>query len=468
MEEPNVFAYVVMGAFVPAAFACFATFPPRKALLICLMTGWLFLPAAGVYVISPLRTKEGFVCSVILAASLLFDSKAVRQVRFQLLDLPVVVLSLIPFVTALSNDMDLKEVGSATMASVTAYGVPYLLGRAYFGDLRSLRELAKVLVVAGAVYVPLVLFEIRMSPNLHSWTYGFATFQFIQALRGGGYRPTVFMMHGLMLALFMVSATLVAYWMWRSRSPARLLGVPVGWYVVVLGITSMLLRSAGAQFLLIAGILALESTRLLRSAALVVALLAMPVAYCIARTSGWQPDQIVAIVSDSISVERGDSLQFRVRNENLLIEKALERPVLGWGRGGRNLVYDQSGKSITTTDGLWVLALGATGILGLAALGLTFVLPVVMFIRRFPAPAWSDPRLAAPAVLAVAVLLWTADSVPNAMMNPTFTVMAGGLTGLALAHPRTGVRPPPFARRRSSGGARSAKSTEARGGKEAN
>ncbi len=452
MEEPNALAYVVMGAFIPATLACFAAFPPRKAVLLSLMTGWLFLPAAGVYVISPLRTKEGFVCGVILAASLLFDSSAVRRVRLRLLDLPVAVLSLVPLATALSNDMDLNEVVSATMAGVTAYGVPYVLGRAYFGDPPSLRELAKALVVAGVAYVPFCLFEIRMSPNLHSWTYGFATFQFVQALRGGGYRPTVFMMHGLMLALFMVSATLVAYWMWRSRSPARLLGVPLGWYVVALGITSVLLRSAGAQFLLVAGILALESTRLLRTSAMVVVLLVLPGAYCISRTAGWQPDQLVDIVSDAISLERADSFQFRVRNENLLIEKALQRPVLGWGRWGRNHVYDESGRIVTTTDGLWIVALGRTGLLGLAALGLTFMLPVVMFLRRFPAWNWSDPRLAPAAALAVAVLLWAADSVPNAMVNPIFTVMVGGLTGLVLSRQKTGPKGSPLARRKASRG----------------
>jgi len=462
--EPNVLAYLVMGAFIPFTLASFAAFPSRKAVLVSLMTGWLLLPAAGVYVIPPLRTKEGFICGVIFLASLLFDSASWRGSRLRWLDLPVTVLSLVPFATAIANEMEAPETLSATMAGVTTYGVPYLLGRAYFGDLGSLRDFAKALVVAGAAYVPLCLFEIRMSPNLHNWLYGFGTFQFLQAVRGGGYRPTVFMVHGLMLALFMVSATLVAYWMWRTRSPTRLLGVPIGWVALGLAITSLLLRSAGAQILLVAGILALETTRLLRSSLLVVALLVLPGAYCATRTAGWQPGQVVDFVSEAISLERADSFQFRVRNENLLIEKALQRPVLGWGRWGRNLVYDDSGRSVTTTDGLWILALGMTGILGLAALVLTFSLPVAAFIRRFPAVRWSDPRLSSAAALAVTVLLWLADSVPNAMMNPLFTVIAGGLTGVVVGRAKAASNERPRAPRPTSRAAHRANRPTAAGG----
>ena len=70
-----------------------------------------------------------------------------------------------------------------------------------------------------------VPWEVRMSPQLHSSMYGFRPFRFDQAYRWGGYRPSVFMQHGIALGLFMASCTLVAFWLWRSGFPKRI-GTP--------------------------------------------------------------------------------------------------------------------------------------------------------------------------------------------------------------------------------------------------
>ena len=81
--------------------------------------------------------------------------------------------------------------------------------------------------------------------------------------------------------------------------------------------------------------------------------------------------------------------------EDMLIDKALERPALGWGRFGGSRVLDDSGKDITVTDGLWIILLGITGYAGLATLGIGMLLPVVFLLRRYPARYWADPRFAA-------------------------------------------------------------------------
>lgn len=430
-----------MAAFVPATVACFLSFPPRKALLVSLMTGWLFLPAGVVYeVVAPLTSKPSFVSGVILVVSLVLDWKRWRELRLSAFDLPVAVLSFVPFATAMANGMDVREATSAMAGGFVVYGAPYALGRAYFGGLRQLSDFASALAIAGAVYVPFCLFEVRMSPNLHYWVFGFETSDFGQGVRGGSYRPTVFMRHGLMLALLIASATLVAYWLWRSGRPRQLLRVSMNWIVLALGFTSLLLRSAGAQVLLLAGIVSLEATRQLRTRVLILALLLAPSVYCSARLLGWRPTPLVDLASTIISLERADSFLFRVRNEDLLIAKALERPLLGWGRWGRGLVYDESGRNISVPDGLWVLVLGSSGLVGLLAFALTYALPVATFLRRFPARAWSHPLVAPAAALAVVVLLWMADCVPNAMMNPLFTVMAGGLMGLEISRKTAGGR----------------------------
>ena len=89
------------------------------------------------------------------------------------------------------------------------WGVPYFLGRSYLLEPRALRELTWAIFLGGLVYVPLCLFEMRISPQLHKWAYGFRSSAFAMELRWGGYRPQVFMQSGLAVAMWMTSASLV-------------------------------------------------------------------------------------------------------------------------------------------------------------------------------------------------------------------------------------------------------------------
>ena len=65
-------------------------------------------------------------------------------------------------------------------------------------------QLLKLLVVAGLLYSVLIMFEIRMSPQLHKWLYGFFPHSWGQQVRYGGFRPVVFLGHGLWVSIFLV------------------------------------------------------------------------------------------------------------------------------------------------------------------------------------------------------------------------------------------------------------------------
>jgi len=117
--------------------------------------------------------------------------------------------------------------------------------------------------------------------------------------------------------------------------------------------------------------------------------------------------------------------------DDILVAKALERPVFGWGEWGRARVYRKSdGKDIVTTDGLWIIALGNTGIVGLAAVTSALLLPVLAILRRYPARLWTHPAVAPCAVLAVLAALYMIDNLFNAMLNPIYLVTIGGIVSL--------------------------------------
>lgn len=434
MGAPNLLVPLALVAFLLLAFAAFGRLGPRRAVLWTLFGGWLFVPhfdERATFLV--LNSKAMFVPAIVLLASLVLDGGRWMRFRLRLLDLPIAVLCAAPFATALHNGLGLYEAAAASFEASTVWGAPYLLGRAYLGGLRSSKDLAVAFVGAAIVYVPFCLWEIRMSPQLQYALYGFRSENFSTIVRFGGFRPTVFMQAGLAVALFMALGTLVAYWLWRTGAVRHLAGVPLGWLTLLLAATTILCKSTGALLLLAAGIALLEVARRLRGAALVLAVAAVPALYCAARISGWGAEAVVALARAHIDEHRAASLQFRVHNERLLLERAMVRPWLGWGRFGRALVRDENGNSLAITDSLWILVLGIGGLVALLALWAVLALPPVLLARTFPLRSWAHPRVAPPAALAVALLLWTIDDLLNAMVTPIYPAIAGALVTFVLA-----------------------------------
>ena len=73
-----------------------------------------------------------------------------------------------------------------------------------------------------------------------------------EGTRLGGYRPRVFLSTGLELGMWMTCSTLSAFWLWADGTIRRLWGLPFGWLVLGLFITTVLCKSSGALVLLAA------------------------------------------------------------------------------------------------------------------------------------------------------------------------------------------------------------------------
>ena len=61
-------------------------------------------------------------------------------------------------------------------------------------------------------------------------------------------------------------------------------------------------------------------------------------------------------------ISRDAAYKTRIINENLLMAKAFQRPILGWGGYSRNFVADATGRLITIADGYWIITLGTLGL----------------------------------------------------------------------------------------------------------
>lgn len=434
----NAMAHIVMLGWVPFVVVLFTIFRPRHAVIVAFIGAWLFLPMGGYDLPGfPDYTKMFATTVGVLFGTILFDARRLSTFQPRWFDTPVVVFCLSAFITAWINGLGLYEATSATVENVVIWALPYLIGRVYFNDVEGLRELAIGIFVGGLIYMPFALWEVRMSPQLHRQIYGWRQHSFLQQMRFGGFRPMVFMEHGLTVAMWFTIATLSGAWMWYAGRLKRLWGVPTLICFLAACITLVFSRTVGAWVLFIAGAGTLFGVYHLRSAFPLIVLVMLPIGYMTARTvGGWSGEQLVTMTENAVNPGRAQSLEFRLHHEGEIADRAMKRPLFGWGRFGRWRIRDEAtGRDRTVSDGFWVITLGSQGLVGLASVTAIFVVPVVMLARRLRPVQWRDPRLASAVVLAVVVAVSLINNLPNANANPVVTVAIGALATFAASLP---------------------------------
>lgn len=423
---------IMMFGWIPVVIGLFSRLPARRAAIASFLFAWLFLPMAEYPIPGlPDYTKMSATCWGIFIAAAMFDTERLLSFRLRIIDLPMIIWCLCPLASSLSNDLGLYDGLSAALDQTVSWGFPYLIGRIYFSDLEGLREFAIGIFIGGLIYMPLCWYEIKMSPQLHRMFYGFTQHSFAQTYRYGGWRPMVFMQHGLMLGVWMISASLIGVWLWLSGALKKLWGIGMPWIVITLIITTILCRSTGALALFLMGIVVLFVTKKLKRKIMILCLLLIPAFYLPSRATGyWDGDNLAHFLYDHFNRARALSLYERFYNENILTEKAILKPTFGWGGWGRSRVYNDKGIDISVTDSLWIIAFGTNGLVGLTALTTSILLPILVLMRRYQVREWFHPKLVPAVVLSVLLGLYMIDNLLNAMINPIFMVAAGGITGL--------------------------------------
>lgn len=342
---------------------------------------------------------------------------------------------------------------SSTMGHAIAL-LPILMGRRYLADTEGHDLLLKALFFGGLFYTLPMLLEVRFSPQLHKWIYGFYQHAFLQTMRDGGFRPMVFLDQGLVVAMFISLSTLSGMALWRAADrngrPRLVLGVL--WLAMVL-VLCKTVGAIGIVFLL-APLLLLFSARMQMVAASAMAL--MILLYPALRSTNLAPTDLVLSIARSIDESRGGSFSMRLRNEDMLLNRADERPVFGWGIWGRARVYDEeTGADISVTDGYWVIILGGFGWIGYIA---TFGLLTLPIMRLTLHGAGKLPL--ATTGLSVVLTANLLDLIPNSGQTPITWLIAGALLGKAdlAAAARNG--PGAWRRQRAQGEGRRASAPE--------
>lgn len=420
----------------------FALLPSRRAVLLSLLLAWLFLPMASFKVPGiPDYTKVTATEVGIVFGTILFDPNRFFALRFKWIDLPMAIWCFWPLATSIHNGLGVYDGISSIFTHTMDWGAPYVIGRGYFGDIEGLRDLAVAILIGGLIYVPLCWFEIILSPQLHNWIYGYHQAPMFGTHRYGGFRPLVFMQNGLAVGLWMVEASIIAIWLWYTKSLSRIHRIPMGALALILFITAVGCKSTGALCLLLIGLALLYICRRVRSSIpLFIFILLIPTYIGMRLKHEITPDGTGAFLSNFFEASRANSFVFRIKNEELLSEKAMQEPIFGWGGWGRSEIKSDSGQRLSITDSLWIIALGHNGLVGLISLFTAMLMPACLAWRRYPPNSSADLGLASLQVISIIQILFAVDCLSNAMINPIYLVAIGGVTSLLVRPVRQVVR----------------------------
>ena len=144
----------------------------------------------------------------------------------------------------------------------------------------------------------------------------------------------------------------------------------------------------------------------------------------------------MTFVEENIDAHRARSLRERLEQEDVLRDRAWERPILGWGRWGRSRVFDDSGQFAVMTDGLWVIIFGSSGLLGVMAWQGASIVPAFLIFWRIRGRQIASQHYGPVVALSLCVVLYTLDCLLNAMLNPVLHLTMGALAGSAMHFPR--------------------------------
>ncbi len=441
---PNAIAYGMLMITPLIIFVIFRRLPVEKAILWSLVLSYLFLPpppAGFDFPLMPVFNKHTIPALIVFTlcftmhgykGSIIPESPAARLI------LAVFIFS--PAFTVFTNsepvffgEVGIRGLGATDMIALCQLQfikvMPFLVARQFLTTAESQREIMKVFLTTGLIYSLLMLIEVRMSPQLNIWVYGYFQHIFGQTIRFGGFRPTVFLYHGIWVALFAMMVVISAFAIARAETgKTKTRAYMWGAYMCVV---LFLAKSMGAilfALLLVPLILLTGRNTQIRVAA---AIGVLAVAYPALKGADMIPADWMLEQVTKISEDRAGSLKFRFDNEEILRERAMLKPLFGWGSWGRNHILDPvSGIFLTVTDGRWIIVLGVYGWMGFLAEFCLLALPIFLIWKEATAKFGSEVT---PYVGAISLLLAinVLDMIPNATLTPLTWIFAGALLGYA-------------------------------------
>jgi hypothetical protein len=437
----NWFAYSAILAWPVVALVLYRGRPFLEATIWTVLGALLLLPSqASIKVpMIPAIDKDSVAGIAAMVAGIALTARRSRALRgFGFAEALCAIYLLSPVITSVLNN-DTIVVGERILPGVGLYdGVsallsqtiaffPLFIGRRLVRSVEDNEIILRALAVAGLFFSLPMLLEVRISPQLSNLIYGYFV-PFNNELRYGGYRPVVFMSNGLTATFFLATSFLAMAALFQvKRSISR---VPTGLLMAYLSAVVVVSKSAGALVYAVVGGVLLRWTKPTAQVRVAVLLVSIAILYPVLRMTNYFPTSQMVELAAEFNRDRADSLKYRFDQEQELLAHASERLLFGWGRYGRNRVYEETGKDSSVTDGLWILTLGQFGLIGfLSQFGL-LAYPVFYAATALRQTGSLRERIFLSA-LALIVAITLVEQLPNASLTTWSWLLVGALLGRA-------------------------------------
>ena len=157
----------------------FALLPHRRAATIAVIGAWLILPPYSIPISGLPDYRKNMAATVghRCWAPLIFAPDRLLAFRPRWFDLPMLLWCFSGIASSLQNGLGMYDGLSDSLGQTLTWGLPYLLGRIYFGTPEDLRYFAVGMVIGGLCYVLPCIWESRMSPQLLQAIYGYCAME---------------------------------------------------------------------------------------------------------------------------------------------------------------------------------------------------------------------------------------------------------------------------------------------------
>ncbi len=450
---PNLLAYAMLYIWPLVMIGLFRFLTPDRALIWSFLGAFMFLPA-GVNINLPLIPTLDKYTIPSLTALVLCLTLVKQRIKFlpssTLASVFMIGFVLSPFATLMTNrepfidgvvflpGLSVRDAISASLQYAITL-IPFILGFNLLSSQESRRNFLTAYMIAGLVYSIPVLLEVRLAPQFSYWVYGYYTQLFGQQLRFDGFRPVVFMGHGLTVAFFMTMTVLSTALLWRgSNEKTRLF---YGFATLYLLFVLIACKTVGAILFAAVFLPVIVFTGLRFKAWIITVCSLLVLIYPVLRSADVIPTTELVSYAGVIHEDRAQSLEFRFENENLLLEHAALKPVFGWGFWDRNRLWDpETGRGLTVTDGYWIIVIGVLGWTGYICVFGLLTLPLFRLWRLRSRMSADQHYLTYGTALLLAVNLL--ELLPNSLVNTMSWMLAGLLLASSLQTQKTPTKDP--------------------------
>ncbi len=455
---PGPFPYLIFYLWIPITAILFSQKKPREAAFIVVIWGTLLLPEliAVDPPILPYMDKHNLVCACGFAG--LFLTAKSRWQRMQFLkgvQLFFVFLAVCNVGTALTNPEtfvyggqpywpDWEESPVAPVLVIPALSpkefipmgiddffkflIPFGVGQMLIQSREDAILFFKSYALSALIYMPFMLWEGVMSPQLHYQVYGYFSLPMGHNIRGDGFKPIVLTCSGLGLVMLQYVGMACAIALYRAKQNVHAL-IPAGIAVIALVFNIAVSRSVGVLFYVAATVplMMFMGPRIMTrvSWVLIVIFLTFP----ITRAKDWFPADDIIAYAEAKNPKRAQSLGMRFDNEKMLIDHTDAKPYFGWGSYGRNRIYKpETGEDISVTDGEWAIHYSVRGAFGVISWFWMMALPVLWACRVVKWTMDKEDKVIL-GIMTLTAAMNAVDLLPNSSFTKVPIIWSGMLAG---------------------------------------